>query len=343
MSDSVRISGKSSFQQLRDGQKTDEDVRAIVESLKDTDVDPKDYETVLNNMNISKEQYAKYLGIPVKEEVERKAPVQSEKKTAGNYNIKNMKTAQKLFEVSTQELQLPSGGMFYPNGQSTIKVKGLTAQEDDILFSTELISQNKVLHAVLESAITDTTLRPDEMLSCDRNYVLIQLRIDGFGKEYEPGPMQCENCGNVYSPKVDLSLLKTKELRHHPDENGMFLIELPMSKVRVRFRLLNGKDEIALQSKGVASLRKGGMKAKKLWSERYLLQIMEVNDETDKIFIKSFIDNMPLGDSQFFRKYAAEVEPGIDLTYKFTCPHCGHEDERATPITHKLFYPDSDI
>lgn len=341
MSDSIRISGKAgSFEEMRDGQKTDEDVKALVEALKNTDVDPKDYEKVLSGMNIKREQYAPYLGLKVVHEPQQDQPA---KKTSGKYNINSMSKAQKLFEAPTQEITLPSGGMFYPNKQSTVKTRGLTAQEDDILFSTELISQNKVLHAVLESAIIDTTLRPDDMLSCDRNYVLIQLRIDGFGAEYEPGSMQCENCGNLYQPKVDLSLLKTKELKHMPDSEGMYFIELPMSKVKLRFRLLNGKDEIALQNKGVSSIKKGGFKPKKMWSERYLLQIMEVNGESDKIFIKSFIDAMPLGDSQFFRKYAFEVEPGIDLNYNFTCTHCGHEDERAVPITPRLFYPDADI
>lgn len=322
---------------MRSRPKDLDEVKAIIEALKnDTTVDPKHYATVLDGMGVDKAQYGPLLsGAP--------APEQP-KKVAGNYKVNSMRTAEKLFQAPTQFLDLPSGGMFYPNGQSQLETKGLTATEDDILFTPELITQNKVLHAVLESAIIDKTLRPEDMLSCDRNYVLIQLRIDGFGAEYEPGPMGCESCGNIYSPKVDLSLLKVKELKHMPDPEGLYFIELPMSKVKLRFRLLNGKDEIALQNKGMSAIKKaGGLKAKKMWSERYLLQIMEVNGEKDKIFIKSFIDAMPLGDSQFFRKYAFEVEPGIDLNYNFVCTHCGHEDEKIVPITPRLFYPDADV
>ena len=345
MSDTVRISNKGGeksseelFQELQSAKKDDSEVKAIVEALKSSkDVDPKDYEKVLASMRIPKEQYAPYL-------MKGQQAAEQPKKTAGNYKLNSIRTAEKLFEAPTQILDLPSKGLFYPNGQSQLKVKGLTATEDDILFTPELIAQNKVLHAVLESAIIDDTLRPEDMLSCDRNYVLIQLRIEGFGSDYEPGPMGCDNCGNVYSPKVDLSKLKVKELKHVPDQEGLYFVELPMSKVKIRFRLLNGKDELALQSKGMAAIKKqSGFKAKKMWSERYLLQIMEVNGETDKIFIKSFIDAMPLGDSQFFRKYAFEVEPGIDLNYNFTCTHCGHEDEKAVPITPRLFYPDADL
>lgn len=353
MSDSVRISNKGtsrsgpveSFKDLKSRTKDDEEVKAIFEALKNsTDVEPSNYETVLKGMGISEEQYRPLLSQEKGATTQPVAPpapiVDPVKKTSGVYKV----TQDKMFQASTQTLTLPSKGMFYPNRQSQLEVKGMTAQEDDILFSSELIQQNKVLHAVLESAIIDKTLRPDDMLSCDRNYVLIQLRIDGFGSEYEPGPMQCENCNSIYSPKVDLSQLKVKELKHMPDADGLYFIELPMSKVKIRFRLMNGKDELALQSKGMSAIKKaGGMKSKKMWSERYLLQIMEVNGESDKIFIKSFIDAMPLGDSRFFRKYSFDVEPGIDLNYNFVCTNCGHEDERAVPITPRLFYPEADI
>lgn len=349
MSDKVRIGGKidpkepvESFSDIRDRKKDPEEIKAIIEALKNsTDVHPSNYEKVLQGMGVSEEEYAPFLK---KDQSKPIAPIEPPKKTSGNYKLNSLKTAEKLFEAPTQILDLPSKGLFYPNGQSQLKVKGLTAMEDDILFTPELITQNKVLHAVLDSAVIDETLRPENMLACDRSYVLIQLRMDGFGNEYEPGPMTCDNCGNIYSPKVDLSLLKVKPLIHKPDSDGMYFVELPMSKVKIRFRLLNGKDELALQSKGMAAIKKNsGFKSKKLWSERYLLQIMEVNGESDKIFIKSFIEAMPLGDSQFFRKYAFEVEPGIDLNYNFTCSHCGFEDERLVPITPRLFYPDADV
>ena len=346
MSETPRITNRKnenpepveSIDQIRSRAKDDDEVRTIVEALRsDTAIKEADYDKVLTGLGIPESQYRRFL-------TPKRPSAPDQTKTSGNYKLNNIRNAEKMFEAPTYVLDLPSKGMFYENGQSTLKVKALTAQEDDILFTPELITQNKVLHAVLDSAVIDEYLRPEDMLSCDRNYVLIQLRINGFGSEYEPGPMGCDNCGGVYTPKVDLSKLSIKELKHAPDPDGLYFVELPMSKVKVRFRLLNGKDELALQGKGMASIKKqGGFKAKKMWSERYLLQIMEVNGEVDKIFIKSFIDAMPLGDSQFFRKFAFEVEPGIDLNYNFTCTHCGHEDEKIVPITPRLFYPDAEL
>ncbi len=353
MSDKIRIRGAKepieSFAETRARAKDPEEVRAYIEALRnDPSIDPSSYETALQSMGVKPEEYAPFLNVAprqVQPPVQVAAPLaEAAKKTSGHYNITSIKTASKLFEAPTQVLDLPSKGLFYPNGQSQLMVKGLTATEDDILFTPELITQNKVLHAVLESAVIDKTLRPENMLACDRSYVLIQLRMEGFGNEYEPGPMACENCGNLFSPKVDLSKLNVKELKHLPDQEGLYFVELPMSKVKLRFRLLNGKDELALQSKGMAAIKQSSnYKSKKLWSERYLLQIMEVNGERDKIFIKSFVEAMPLGDSQFFRKFAFEVEPGIDLNYNFVCTHCAHEEEKLVPITPRLFYPDADL
>jgi hypothetical protein len=44
----------------------------------------------------------------------------------------------------------------------------------------------------------------------------------------------------------------------------------------------------------------------------------------------------------FFREYLKRIEPGLDLSYEFECPHCGDLDIKDIPITPKLFYPDLD-
>ena len=70
------------------------------------------------------------------------------------------------------------------------------------------------------------------------------------------------------------------------------------------------------------------------------MQIMEVNGNRDKLYIKKFIAAMPMKDSMFFREYVRRIEPGLDLSYEFECPMCGELDIKDIPITPKLFYPD---
>ena len=242
------------------------------------------------------------------------------------------------FKIPTEIINLPSKGAFYPNRKSTVEIKYMTAEEDNILFSADLIKSGKVLDVLLESVIKDKDLRPDDMLSGDRNYVLIESRRTGLGDEYKPGKIRCESCSEEFEPTVDLSKLKSRELELEPGADGLYEVILPVTKITIKFRLLRGSDEKRLAK----SIEKKTATARisKLITERYLLQIMEVNGNKDKIYISKFISAMPTKDSLFFREYNRQVEPGLDLNYEFECSNCGHLQDRDVPITSRLFYPE---
>jgi rubredoxin len=247
------------------------------------------------------------------------------------------------FQVPTETVELPSEGRFYPNGKSKVEIKYMTAEEDDILFSPDLIKSGRVLDALLDVVVVDRDLRPENMLSGDRNYVLIETRKTGFGDDYQPGEMSCKSCNYEYSPIVDLSKLSKKSLPENisPDENGEFSVEMPMMKVEVKFRFLNGHDEKRLAKIAERGQKKSGQfRISRMITEKYLLQIMEVNGNRDKSYIKKYISAMPTRDSYFFRDYVRKIEPGIDLSYEFECPACGNIEIKDVPITPKLFYPD---
>lgn len=246
------------------------------------------------------------------------------------------------FKIPTEDVKLPSNGRFYENGKNSVKIKYLTAEGDNILFSTDLIKSGKVLDMLLESSVVDMDLRPDEMISGDRNHVLIELRKTGFGPEYKPGKMTCSSCGHEHYPTVDLDKLKIKEVDLAPDSDGCYTVVLPTTKMEIRFRLLTGADEKRLAKMIEHGTKKGGVKVSRVITERYLLQIMAVNGVTDKVYISRFISAMPTRDSLFFREYNRQVEPGVDLNYEFECPSCGSIDNKDVPITHRLFYPDVD-
>ncbi|MEK6829910.1 MAG: hypothetical protein AABY15_07355 [Nanoarchaeota archaeon] len=246
------------------------------------------------------------------------------------------------FQVPTETVELPSKGVFYPNNKSSVTIKYLTAEEDDILYSGDLIKSGKVLDVLLDKAVMDKDLRPEDMLSGDRNFLLIEMRKTGLGNEYVPGEIQCPSCGQVHEPTIDLDKLKAKSLEIAPDSMGEYDVQLPLIKANIKFRFLNGKDEKRLSKTNDTKGGKntGGIKVSKLITEKYLMQIMEVNGNRDKLYIKKFIGIMPMKDSAFFREYVRRIEPGLDLSYDFECPSCGHIDNRDIPVTPKLFYPD---
>jgi len=247
------------------------------------------------------------------------------------------------FQVPTEEVELPSMGAFYPNNKKSVTIKYLTAEEDDILYSPDLIKSGKVLDVLLDKAVMDKDLRPENMLSGDRNYLLVEIRKTGLGNDYVPGEIQCPSCGQVHEPTIDLSKLGAKPLEIMPDSDGEYEVELPIMKMRIRFRLLTGVDEKRLGKLAeVKGTKNGGIRVSKLVTEKYVMQIMEVNGNRDKLYIKKFIAAMPMKDSGFFREYVRRIEPGLDLSYEFECPSCGELDIKDIPITPKLFYPDLD-
>jgi len=257
------------------------------------------------------------------------------------YNIPEEFVNNDDFVIPTETIDLPSKGLFYPNRKATVEIKYMTAEEDNILFSSDLIKSGKVLDVLLEAVIKDKDLRPDDMLSGDRNYVLIEARRTGLGDDYKPGKIRCESCANDFEPTVDLSLLKSRDITEIPDSEGFYSVTLPVTKINIKFRLLRGSDEKRLSK--VMEKKAGNSRVSRLITERYLLQIMEVNGNRDKTYINKFISAMPTKDSLFFREYNRQLEPGIDLNYEFECDHCGQIQERDVPITSKLFYPDADV
>lgn len=285
-----------------------------------------------NNYNPNQENES-----PVTERIERTA-----QDIAKEHNIPEQ-YLETEFQVPTETVELPSKGVFYPNNKSTVTLKYLTAEEDDILYSPDLIKSGKVLDVLLDKAVMDKDLRPDDMLSGDRNFLLIEMRKTGLGADYIPGEISCPSCGQIHTPVIDLERLNSKVLEIMPDSSGEYDVQLPIIKANIKFRLLTGKDEKRLSKAAeVKGNSGGGIKVAKLVTEKYVMQIMEVNGNRDKLHIKKFISIMPMKDSAFFREYLRRVEPGLDLSYDFECPNCAHIDNRDIPVTPKLFYPDLD-
>lgn len=249
------------------------------------------------------------------------------------------------FFTPTEEMELPSLGVFYPNGKKSVKVKYLTADEDDILFSPDLIKSGRVLDALLQVIVVDNDLNPDDMVVGDRNAILIKARIIGIGEEYYPGKMVCPSCTEQYEPKVNLSLLQFKKLEDMPDAKGEYDYKLPIMKKRIKFRLLNGRDENRINKLNQVT-KKGGAtnyKVAKTVTERYRLQIVEVEGNRDPFKISQMVSAMPMKDSIAFREYTKLISPGVDFAYDFECANCGHIYEDEVPMTYRLFYPNADL
>lgn len=247
------------------------------------------------------------------------------------------------FQAITDTIELPSKGVFYPNKQSQVKIKHLTAEDENILTSPDLIRSGKVLDVLLDNAIVDGMLSAEDMLVGDRNAVLLYLRKEGYGNEYEV-KMNCPACSSEFRDIVLISELKHKILETMPDADGLFTVILPKTKWVIKFRLLDGKDEAFLTKKAeIPKKTKKNVSYSQVLTERYVLQVMSINNSADKLQIKKAVSNMPIGDSLFLREYIRTVEPGVNMEYDFQCKVCNHQFEDTVPINAKLFWPNAKI
>ena len=118
------------------------------------------------------------------------------------------------YKFPTEMVDLPSKGHFYVDGHplssGKVEVKYMTAKEEDILTSQNLIQQGTVIDVLLQSLIVDKTINVNELLIGDKNAIMVAARILGYGKEYEfeyEGVEQSVDLTKLEQKKIDFKNL----------------------------------------------------------------------------------------------------------------------------------------
>ena len=213
-------------------------------------------------------------------------------------------------------IELPSQGMFYQNKKSSIKVSYLTAADENIIMSQNLVQSGDMVDVLLRRKILEPDFRMDEMLECDKEAVLLFLRNTAYGAEYEITLVDSKDSTN-FTHKIDLSSVGTKEFTLKPDNAYNFDFTLPSSNKKIKFRFLNGKEESELQE---LSKHYSGVQVVPTVTKRLEKHIVEIEGEKDLGVIATRIQAMPIKDSQALRRYITENKPGLDLERTVTAP-----------------------
>ena len=247
-------------------------------------------------------------------------------------------------EIPFDVIELPSGGKLYKGttleGKSSLEVQYLTAAQEDILTSPNLLQSGKILDVLIKSVLKDKSINPAELLLGDRNMIVTWLRSTGYGEEYIV-ELSCQSCGHSFENTFDLSTLDVKELEKDPDEDGLFSCKLPVRKNEVKFSLLTSGDELNIMKKieDRKKITKSQITNASTIRMKYIVKSIDGN--SDQMFISNYIDSMPVKDSRFLRKMINELEPGIVMSQLVTCPACGAENMEDIPIRANFFWPDA--
>lgn len=248
----------------------------------------------------------------------------------------------------TERIELPSKGYFYdsndPLSSGYVDLKMMTAKEEDILTSQNLIKKGVVLDKLLESLIVTPNVNINNLLLCDKNALFVAARRLAYGDSYGPVQIRCQKCYEESKETVNLGELKEKpyEFDKVQPNSNYFEFELPYSKKRVGFRLLSSKDEIEIDSelKATSKFIKSGGSTE--ITTRLKKIIVSVDGKTDRSIINKFVENELISkDSMALRSYARSVTPELDMTFNFVCPHCSHEERMDVPMTVQFFWPES--
>jgi uncharacterized protein YcgL (UPF0745 family) len=242
------------------------------------------------------------------------------------------------FEPAHDVLPLPSGGKFYKTKKSALKVAYLTASDENVLTSPNLLQNGKVLDVLLERKILDKDIKVSQLLSGDKNAVLFFLRATGYGEMY-PVEITDPKTGEKFETEIDISQFQAKAINVEPDENGECDFVLPKSKKRIKFRYLTSEEDEKIIKEDEARRNKFGKDAvSQILTMRLTNQIMEVEGVRDKLEISRFVDQMPVLDSNALRKFIEENEPGLDTNISIQAPS-GEFFFGELPITAKFLWP----
>ena len=240
----------------------------------------------------------------VQSNVEEKQPIQNNTQTVQN-NVQSNQV-----EIPYDIIPLPSEGVLYPGKKPTIEVEYLTAMDENILTSPNLLQSGKFLDVLMERKIRKGQLNHKDLLTGDRNSIIIWVRATGYGEKY-PVTVQTPE-GEEFETEVDLTTLKQKPIGAKPDENGLFDFTFPMSKKKVKFRLLTVRDEEELSKREEAQQKRKAEFSDSL-THKLGTHIMSIDGRTDKEWIHNYVRVMPARDSLALRKYINDIEPGVDL------------------------------
>ncbi len=238
------------------------------------------------------------------------------------------------FKFPSEEVDLPSKGLIYPEGhplsKGKIEIKYMTAKEEDILTNQSYIQKGTVLDKLIESLIIDKDINYKDLILGDKNAVLIAARILGYGKSYTftlNGKSHTVDLSEVDNKKFDDSLISKGE--------NNFSFTLPHSGNKITYKILTGHDDTKIDQE-LRGLKKINKEASHELTTRLKHMITSVNGDTERKTVREFVDNYLLAiDARSFREHIRNTQPDVDLDFDLD-----GDEEVTIPIGVSFFWPD---
>jgi hypothetical protein len=246
------------------------------------------------------------------------------------------------YDFPTEVISLPSEGKGYPEthplAKGTIEIKYMTAKEEEILASQNLIKKGLVLDKLFESIIVEKDVNPNDILVGDKNAIMLATRILAYGPEYEVEVFASDD--SVDNVIVDLGKVKTKEINTDLLKRTNRYDFTTPSGNKLVIKLLTHGDEQKIEEeiRALKKFNKNGVSAELTTRYRYI--IVEVDGKNDTKSIVDFINNKFITrDTRALREFIKSIQPDIVMEFEYEDPETGEKEVRPIPMGVGFFYP----
>ena len=249
---------------------------------------------------------------------------------------------EKQSKFPSEIVDLPSGGKIYgkdsPLYDGKIEIKYMTAKEEDILTSANLIKKGAALEKLMNSLIVTPGIQINDLVLGDKNAIMIAIRILAYGPKYQ---VQVANPNNI-DERIDYQFnLADCPFKQIPNDvnfiKNEFDFELPVSKHKIKFKLLTGLEETLIE-KELEAKKKLGSLIDSTITTRLKYIISNYNGATGILEIGESVENMLAKDSLALRNEITRISPDIELKQEVEFPG-GDTVDVDIPLTVNFFWP----
>ena len=219
------------------------------------------------------------------------------------------------FNLPHDVVKLPTKGIFYKPKKESLKVGYLTAQDENVLMSSNTNSEG-IISTLLRNKIYEPGFDIGQLLNVDIQAILLFLRNTSFGPEYTFS-IKDSKTNKDFEATIILDEINIIQPKHLPNDEGFYDFRLPKTGRNLKLKLLTLSDdkEIEKISEGYPQGMVAPVVTKKL--EKH---VVEMDGDTDRGKIVTFIPQMPIKDSKDLQKFILECEPKLDLKRTITTP-----------------------
>lgn len=236
-----------------------------------------------------------------------------------------------------EEIELPSKGKFYSDIPSTLHIRPMTGEEEQILATPRFVKKGQAIDMIFQKCIREP-IATEQMLSVDRNYLLIFLRGISYTPEYDV-EIKCPACATTFATIINLDTINVETC---PENFGpeSLVGELPTSGFGFKYRLATGADEQAITNYRDRRIQMFGDQSEDdTLLHRTAILLDWVEGVTNQKEIGVILKRLPINDVAYLRNTVNEPPFGVDTDIPMVCPACAEEFTIDLPLETNFFFP----